>query len=123
MLNCKQFASLVSLLLLAGCTNFGQPKETGEFSPQEYAGCTMVEYHSPDGSVVYWNDCKDKSMVNAAMTMPNGLSFSYTADDVTGLEAMRLRAEVDKALTAAGVEVTGSMIDAVIGVLRANRSP
>lgn len=115
--------TLIALLALPGCAGFGQQQNTGERSPQDYAGCTMVQYTAADGGVVDWKDCKDKAMVTAALTMPGGVNFSYNADDVTGLEHMRLRAEVDKALTGAGVEVTAAVIDAVIGVLRANRAP
>lgn len=105
--------ALLCTLALPGCGSFGPPQN----SPQDYAGCTFVEYRLLDGSVVNWRDCKDKSMVKVKMTMPNGVEFSYNANDVTGFEQMRLRAEVHQALTAAGVDVTSDMIDAVIGLI------
>jgi hypothetical protein len=102
-------------LLLTGCAGFSYDPSR---SVQDYAGCTVVDYRSADGAVIDYKDCKDKSQVVTTLTMPNGAAFSYNAYDVTGLEHMRLRAEVHRALTDAGVTVTGDAIDAIIRALR-----
>jgi hypothetical protein len=115
--------ALLAALVLGGCAGFDPSKVTGVFNPQDYAGCTFVEHRAADGSVVNWKDCKDKSMIGATMTMPGGASFAYNADNVTGLEHMRLRAEVHRALTDAGVTVTSDAIDAIIRALRPERAP
>lgn len=108
--------------LLAGCAGFDPSKLTGVFNPQDYAGCTFVERRAADGSTVLWRDCKDKSLLEAAITLPDGTSLTYSADDVTGTEAMRLRGEVQRALAGAGVDASSAAVDAVLRALRPERA-
>lgn len=106
---------LILLLPLAGCAGFSYDPSR---SVQDYAGCTVAEYRSIDGSTIDYKDCKDKSTVKTTLAMPGGVSLKYHADDVSGLEHMRLRAEVHRALTDAGVTVTGDVVDKIISVIR-----
>lgn len=112
------FLFLLTPLVLTGCAGFDPSKITGVFNPQDYAGVTWIEHHAADGSTTIWRDGKDKSLLDAKITLPDGTTLSYSADDVTGVEAMRLRGEVQRALEGSGVEVSSATVDAVLRALR-----
>jgi hypothetical protein len=107
--------------VLSSCAGFDPSKLTGNYKPQDYAGITWVEHISPDGTTVRWRDGKDKSLLGVTMTLPDGTSFAYNADEVLGEKASALRGEVQRALAGEGVEASAATVDAVIRALRPER--
>lgn len=60
-----------------------------------------------------WIDGKQKADVKLSW----GDKFNYSARDVEAFRGQEIRADVEKALAAAGVEVTTDIVDKIVGVL------
>lgn len=106
--------------LVACSTNPGkswlrQGTDLTDYNPQNFQGCTVGEYITPDRTVRWW-DCKDKSYVGGMVDL-NGdgnPNFKYDARDVVGSTAAQIRADVEKAFSDNGVAVAPAIIDGIV---------
>ena len=103
-------------LALAGCAALGS-------SDQATAGLTIAEVEwcpspgtaeKPFVCALRFRDGKEKEAVSLSLRHPSGIEVSYAANSVRAFDAIVARAEVEKALAAAGIEATPSLVDLVL---------
>ena len=121
------FTVLVLCVTLAGCSTLAGPgQDSWSYNPQNYQGCTVGQYDNPERDVrVRWWDCKDKAHVTGAVDLSgDGVpDFNYTASDVTGSTAAKIRADVEKAFARAGVEVVPDVVQNIVDAIMGGAAP
>jgi len=117
----KMISLIIILMFLSGCTTLAgmgllrKHVELTDYNPQNFQGCTVGEYITPERTVRWW-DCKDKSYVGGMVDL-NGdgnPNFRYDARDVVGSSAAQIRADVEKAFSDNGVEIAPAIIDGIV---------
>ena len=92
---------------------------TGPGNLQGSAGITKVSILYCENKIcgIEWVDGKEKQSVILKLTMPEGVSFEYSATAVKAFDAFVVRAAVEKAMIKAGAEVTPAILDSIMKTL------
>mgnify|MGYP001569974787 FL=1 len=92
------------LIILSGCSTAPVPGKFWQYNPQNYQGGTVVAFEQGDINID-WSDFKDKAVLKMSVDLNSdgNMDFIYEASDIVGSTAAQIRADVEKALSEAGV--------------------